>query len=206
MARRKQAFFECSKNSCNVNFVQAKVQALQNQSHDPRVKIKGTELDTVMNTRYLDVNIDSSLDWKEYTEAIFFKVSRTIGFLKHARNFLPQDTLKTLYTGIVEPHFRYCCPAWGCCGKTDLDQLQKMQKTEPQELWRTAVTMFHVRLCYTGLNAAKTMVFKSLNEFGPKYMHKIFTKNSHFTERNLRSTSTELRLPLRKSAVGQKNF
>ena len=47
-----------------------KDKALQNQNHDLRVKIKGTELDTVMNTRYLGVNIESSLDWKEYIKVI----------------------------------------------------------------------------------------------------------------------------------------
>ena len=80
-----------------------------------------------MKTRYLGVNIDSSFDWKVHIKAISSKVSRAIGFLTHARNLLAQDTLKTLYKGIVEPHFRYCCSVWGCCGKTELNQLQKLQ-------------------------------------------------------------------------------
>ena len=91
------------------------------------MKTKGRELATVMSTRYLGVNIDSSLDGKDHIKVISSKVSRAIGFLKHARNFLPQDTLKTLYPGIVELHFRYCFSVWGCCGKTDLSQLQKLQ-------------------------------------------------------------------------------
>ena len=111
-----------------------KYKALQNQNHDFRVIIRGTELDTVMNTRYLGVNIDSSLDWKEHIKAISPKFSRAIGFLKHARNFLPQDTLKTLYTGIVEPHFRYYCFVWSCCEKTNPIQLQKLQNCEEQQL------------------------------------------------------------------------
>ena len=69
--------------------------ASQNQGRDLREIIKGTELDTVMNTRYLGVNIDSSLDWKEHMKVLSSKVSRTNGFLKHARNFLPQDTHST---------------------------------------------------------------------------------------------------------------
>ena len=36
--------------------------ALQNQSQDLHLKIKGVQPDTVTNTRYLGVNIDSSLD------------------------------------------------------------------------------------------------------------------------------------------------
>ena len=35
--------------------------------------------------------------------------------------------MRTLYTGIVEPHFRYCSSVWGSCGATEINQLQKMQ-------------------------------------------------------------------------------
>ena len=72
-----------------------KYKALQNQGRDLRVKIKGTELDTDLNTRYHGVNIDSSLDWKEHMKVISPQVSTTNGFLKRARNFLPQDTHST---------------------------------------------------------------------------------------------------------------
>ena len=55
------------------------------------------------------------------------KVSRDISFLKHARNIRPMVSLKSLCSGIVEPHFRYCCSEKGCCGTTDINQLQKLQ-------------------------------------------------------------------------------
>ena len=130
-----EKWLERNKLSLNVVKIRAMListkqnyKALQNQNHDLRLKIKSMELDTVIFTRYLGVNIDSSLNWKENTEAIPSKVSRANGFLEHARNFLPQDTLKTFYTGIAEPHFRNCCPVCGCRGKIDLSQLQKSQK------------------------------------------------------------------------------
>ena len=50
------------------------------------------------------------------------------------------------------------------------------------------------------------MVSQSINEFGPKYMYKMFIKYSHLTERILRNTTTYGRLPLKKSTLGQKNF
>ena len=59
----------------------------------------------------------------EHIKTVSIKVSRDIGFLKHSKTFLPQETLKTLHTGIVEPHFRYCCSVWGCAGATGLNQL-----------------------------------------------------------------------------------
>ena len=77
------------------------------------------------------MQIDNKLDWKEHIKTVSLKVSRAIGFLKHAKSFLPEKTLRTMYTGIVEPHFRYCyryCNSvWGCCGLTEINQLQKLQ-------------------------------------------------------------------------------
>ena len=54
------------------------------------------------------------------------------------------------------------------------------------------------------LIAAETemMVSKSLNDFGPKYMYKMFIRNSHLNGRILRNTNIDLRLPLIKSTVG----
>ena len=82
---------------------------LQSQNKDLDLKIRENGLQVVQKTKYLGVEIDCSLDWKEQIKAVSTKVSRAVGFLKHAKSFLPKDTLKSIYTGIVEPHFRYCC-------------------------------------------------------------------------------------------------
>ena len=49
-------------------------------------------------------------------------------------------------------------------------------------------------------------VFKSLNDFGPQCMYEMLSKTSQVTECSLPNTATDLRLPLRKSAIGQKSF
>ena len=80
-----------------------------------------------IRTKYLGGQLDCHLVWDEHVKCMRTKVSRALGFLKYAKKFLPQDTLSKMYRGIVEPHFRYCCSVWGCCGKTQLDNLQKLQ-------------------------------------------------------------------------------
>ena len=104
-----------------------KHRTLNNAAEKLNLEIRGRELDVVKKIKYLGVQVDNSLDWKEHIKAVSSKVSRAIGFLKHARNILPMASWKTLYSGIVEPHFRYCCSVWGCCGTTDINQLQKLQ-------------------------------------------------------------------------------
>ena len=86
--------------------------SLKGQNKHLKLKIRDSELDVIKKTKYLGLQIDCSLDWKEQIKTLSAKVSRAVGFLKHAKSFLPKETLQTLYTGIVEPHFRYCCPVW----------------------------------------------------------------------------------------------
>ena len=107
--------------------IKQKHNALKNRNEALELKIRDNELEVVQKTKNLGLQIDYSLDWKEQIKAVSTMVSRAIGFLRHAKSFLPMESLKTLYTGIVAPHFRYCCSVWGCAGSTDINQLQKLQ-------------------------------------------------------------------------------
>ena len=97
------------------------------------LNIRENKLEVVQRAEYLGVQIDCSLDRKEQIVAVSVKVSRVVCILKHAKNFLPRETLKTLYTGIAEPHFRYCCSVWGRCGSTEIHHLQKLQNPDCQD-------------------------------------------------------------------------
>ena len=50
------------------------------------------------------------------------------------------------------------------------------------------------------------MVYKSLNGLAPQYMRKLFTRNSACNSRSLRNSATDLRLPMKTFANGQKFF
>ena len=124
-------------------------------------------------------------------------------------------SLKTLYTGIFEPHFRYCCSVWGCAGATDINQLQKLQNRASRFItnssFDTPSRALIVELGWQTIEElidkeSKTMVFKSLNDVAPQYLCKLFTKNSACSSRNLRNGKTDLRLPKKNSANGQKCF
>ena len=69
---------------------------LKSQNEDLKLNIRDNELEVVNKTKYLGLQIDCSLDWKEQIKAVFAKVSRAVGFLKHAKSFLPKEALQTL--------------------------------------------------------------------------------------------------------------
>ena len=161
------------------------------------------------------MRIDNSLDWKCHISLLSSKVSKAVGFLKHAKPFLPRETIIKLYAGIVEPHFRYCCSVWGCCGATEKRHLQKLQNRAARILtnssfdapgiplvrmlgWKTIEELID--------HESKMMIFKSLHRLAPQYMGDLFTRNSQSNSHILRNTATDLRLPKKRSSNGQKCF
>ena len=120
-----------SLNVTKMNFMlvpsKQKNKILKVQNDILKSKIQGVELEFMQNTKYLGVQVDNTLDWREHIKTIFSKVSRTIAFLKHAKSVLPEYTQRPLYTSIVEPHFRYCSSVWDCYVASKINLLQKMQ-------------------------------------------------------------------------------
>ena len=55
-------------------------------------------------------------------------------------------------------------------------------------------------------NETKICVFKVLNGLAPQYLTELFSRNSQRSLHILRNTSTDLKLPLFKTANGQKCF
>ena len=53
---------------------------------------------------------------------------------------------------------------------------------------------------------SKIVTFKSLKNLDPKYLCELFNKNSACSSRNLRNTNTDVRLPKKNTAEGQKIF
>ena len=188
---------------------------LKCQNKDLDLRIRENEVEVVKKTKYLGVQIDSSLDWKEQIKAVSNKVSRAVGFLRHAKSYLPKETLQTLYKGVVEPHLRYCCSVWGCASLTEINQLQKLQNRAARIVtnssfdapsrpliqglgWKTVNELI--------VGETKTMVFKSLNKLAPQYLCDLFTRNSLCSSYSLRNKGTDLRLSKKKSSNGQRCF
>ena len=107
----------CNKFSLNAMKIQSmlistkqKHTILRNRDLKLSLKIRDHEFNQVVDTtKYLGLQIDNSLDWEYHVSVLSSKVSKAVGFLKHAKSILPLATLNKLYAGIVEPHFRYCC-------------------------------------------------------------------------------------------------
>ena len=66
-----------------------KIKKLKNNpSTLPFFMVGGEEIDLINETKYLGVMIDNCLTWESHTSALKKKISRAIGLLKYARNFV----------------------------------------------------------------------------------------------------------------------
>ena len=64
-------------------------------------------------SKYLGVQIDNKLSWKDQINAVKLKVSKGIGILAKLRCYLPLTSLKNLYNAFIQPHINYCLTVWG---------------------------------------------------------------------------------------------
>ena len=192
-----------------------RLRSLNNSSKNLELKIRTSRLEVVNKTKYLGVIIDNSLDWKEHIKIIVSKVSRAIGLLKHTKNILPMSSLRTLYSGIIEPHFRYCCSVWGCCGVTEIAILQRLQNRAARIVTNSnydvpsepLIELLKWKPIKKLINEeSQMMVYKSLNNLSPQDLSDLFVRNSSKMSYNLRNTNTDLVVPMKKQSLGQKCF
>ena len=79
---------------------------------------KGGPIEQKPSIKYLGAHVDNILKWKDHIKAVASKVTRAIAMIRHTKNFIPKHTLKMLYQGLLESHFRFCCSVWETCGIT----------------------------------------------------------------------------------------
>ena len=162
------------------------------------------------------VIVDKYLSWDdEQISAVTKKVSRGLGMLRFYKKYLPIVTVQKMYRSLVEPYFRYSCPVWGVAGVSAINTLQKLQNRAARIVTNSAYDASALpvirKLSWPTINElieseTLEMVYKSVNDQAPSYLAEMFVRLSHSSRRELGNTKTDLAVPRRKSAFGQKCF
>ena len=122
-------WLEVNKLSLNVIKTHYIIFSTQNVSiPDIEIRIRNALIDRVTHTKFLGVQIDEKLSWKQHISYISKKLSKCSGILIKARKVLPAYCLRTLYHTFAYPYFTYCIHVWGKACVTYLDPLIKIQK------------------------------------------------------------------------------
>jgi len=70
--------------------------------------IKETE-----NTKFLGLDVDSSLSWKDYIDQMMFKLGRACYAIRYVKHFMSQDTPRIIYFSYFHSILSYGIILWG---------------------------------------------------------------------------------------------
>ena len=178
----------------------------------PSLAIRDEDISMMEHTKYFGVHADQYLNWDVHIAEVIKKISRALGMIRHAKQYLPLSILQTMYRSMLEPYFRFCCPVWGVCGTTALNKLQKLQNRAARIVTNSPYRMSAPPIIrQLGWQTVKElietetvkMVYRSINQEAPEYPTGLFQRSSETCARQLRNTSTDLYVPLLKPHVAK---
>ena len=77
--------------------------------------------------KYLGVIIDSKLSWIQHISYVKSKISKDIGIMYKARNYINKNALLGLYHSYIYPYHIYCIESWGSASNCHIDTLYILQ-------------------------------------------------------------------------------
>lgn len=80
------------------------------------------------STKFLGIQIDENLSWRNHLLYINNKISRSLHVIKQIRYQLPTSSLRTLYFSMIHPHLTYGLLAWGAANQSLLHKTFLLQK------------------------------------------------------------------------------
>ena len=137
--------------------------------------------------------------------------------LKYTKRYLPLHIIQSMYYCIVDSHLRYCRSVWGCAGdsiikncKSCKNQVARVVTNSPnyqtsvplisQLGWLTVKEMIDFEMACTVYKALKGLTLRW------PYMRSMLHSRSESCNKTLRNTSTEVRIPLCKTSIGQRSL
>ena len=90
--------------------------------------IDNASITRVYSAKYLGIIIDVKFHWIEHITYNKNKISKAIGIMYKARQYLTKASLVNLYYSYVYPYLTYCIEVWGCTYQTHLQCLFLLKK------------------------------------------------------------------------------
>lgn len=176
--------------------------------------INDEHISEVQSTKFLGVQIDSQLSWSDHIEYIKKKISKGIGIIKKARNFLNIDTLKILYYSFIYPYITYCIEVWGKACDIYLNQIDMLQKrcvrilSGSSFLEHTMPLFQHLKILTVRkvyLYRVSQFMFKYSRNLLPTIFQNYFAKNSKYHHYNTKQADY-FRIPLSRQEVRKRSI
>ena len=96
-------------------------------------------LENVQSAKYLGITITEKMDWGQHISGISSKATKTLGFLRRNLAFAPRSTKEVAYKTLVRSKLEYAAQIWSPYCKTQIQQVEKVQRTAARwtcRMWR----------------------------------------------------------------------
>ena len=111
----------------NCNAVWWMYQELAPQSDTP-YRLKAHILETQDVTKYLGVDLQSTLSWKPHIDRISKKANSMLDFLRGNLRSFSEDTKATGYYSMVSSNLEFCSSVWSPHHKEQIRKLEMIQR------------------------------------------------------------------------------
>ena len=169
-------WFAANKLSLNVsktNYIIFNKNNNDERIHDPQIKIRDQVIEKVKVSKFLGLQIDDKLNWKQHISHVQTKLSKTIAIMCKMRHYLNENTLRTIYCSLYLPYLNYCSEIWGNTYKTSTRKIILSQKKAVRIICK-AGRLDHSTPLFKKL---KLLKFNDLVQYKTAItMHKVFYK------------------------------
>ena len=189
---------------------------IKHLSSEPNVCVGNEAIERVQVTKALGVQLDEHLAFNSHVDHISSKISAGISALKRIKEYTDQDTLKSVYYALVQPHFDYCCEVWDSIDATLSNRLQKLHNRSARIIMNCKNEHGQSSLAL-GLLGWKTLeeqraqstarlMYKVLHNMAPTKLNEIFNMSNTVHGHNLRGSNSTLFLPRPKTEYLKKSI
>ena len=118
-----------------LKFNVAKCHSMRVTRHLPHMHIEfenslhQQKLAQVQSAKYVVITFTDDLDWGQHISEITSNATRTLEFLQRNLAFAPRQTKEVAYKTLVRPKLEYASPIWHPHLETQIQQVEKVQRT-----------------------------------------------------------------------------
>ena len=194
--------------TCYTLFSRAKIKEIY------EIKCGNQNVSKVSSVKYLGVNVDENLNWKEHVNSVCLKLKRLKCAISYLSQFTNASHVSRIYNAYIYPHIQYGIEIYGSCSSKILKPLQilqnKLLKTLCHKKQRDSAT---VTLNENNILSCRKLneyfvalfVFKQQNSMLPEVFSNYFRKNSDVHTAGTRQ-SNNLYIINPRTSSGQRNL
>jgi hypothetical protein len=146
--------------------------------------------------KLLGINLDEHLNLNIHISSLLTKLSRSLFFLKRAKNILPQAALKLLYYSMFHSHLLYCTNIISITNQSNLNKISLLQRKAIRIITNSEYNAHTDPLFLNlGILPFDKIIYlnKALFMHSVEYSYNIDSFNNIWQKNNVRNLTQELR-------------